>query len=209
MVSDRRTFGEQLKRQRERRGISLQAISENTKIAASLFVGLENGDCSRWPAGIYSRSYVRAYAEAIGLNADDTVEDFAAVFSGKFSADGVDVAPVRRRAAGGLRLVLAHDSSGAVGDTARRAIMAAGDLVVAASIATVTHVLLDPALWITLGSALTYHAVGRVVSDEPLVWWAYRRARTPPAHDEHVALPSAHAPEPEEVPVRSAASTAA
>jgi transcriptional regulator with XRE-family HTH domain len=206
MVSDRRTFGEQLKRQRERRGISLRAISESTKIAASLFAGLENGDCSRWPAGIYSRSYVRAYAEAIGLNADDVVEDFAAVFSGKFSADGCDVTPVRRRAAGGLRLVLAHDSAGAVGDTARRAIMAAGDLVVAASIATVTHVLLDPGLWITLGSALTYHAVGRVVSDEPLVWWMYRRARTPPAH---VELPSEHAPEPDEVPVRSAASTAA
>jgi cytoskeletal protein RodZ len=88
MVSDRRTFGERLKRQRERRGIPLEAISESTKIATSLFVGLENGDCSRWPAGLYSRAYIRAYAEAIGLNADEAVEDFATVFSGKVSPTG-------------------------------------------------------------------------------------------------------------------------
>jgi transcriptional regulator with XRE-family HTH domain len=165
MVSDRRTFGERLRRQRERRGISLEAISESTKIATSLYVGLENGDCSRWPAGIYCRSYVRAYAEAIGLNGDETVEDFAAVFSSKAAADGVEDVPVRRRPAGSLRLVLASERPSPFLAMARRLVIAGGDLVVAASIAVITHVLLDPGLWITLGAALAYHAVGRVVSD--------------------------------------------
>lgn len=209
MVSDRRTFGERLRRQRERRGISLEMISESTKIAAALFAGLENGDCSRWPAGIYSRSYVRAYAEAIGLNGEETVEDFAAVFSSKVAADGVEDVPLRRRPAGSLRLVLASERPSPVLMMARRLVIAGGDLVVAASIAVLTHVLLDPGLWITLGAALAYHTVGRVVSDEPLLWWVYRRSRTPPAS---LALLDASAEDThpsEEVRVRSAASTAA
>ena len=66
MVSDRRGLGERLKRQRERRGITLQQISQSSKVPASLFAGLEAGDCSRWPAGLYARAYIRAYADAIG-----------------------------------------------------------------------------------------------------------------------------------------------
>lgn len=39
-------FGERLRRPRERRGISLQRISQSTKIRASLYTALEQGDCS-------------------------------------------------------------------------------------------------------------------------------------------------------------------
>ena len=80
MVSDRRGLGERLKRQRERRGVTLQQISHSSKVPASLFAALEAGDCSRWPAGLYARAYVRAYADAIGLNPDETVEEFVAAF---------------------------------------------------------------------------------------------------------------------------------
>ena len=51
MVTDRRGFGERLKRQRERAGVTLEAISRSTKVPVALFAGLEAGDCSRWPAG--------------------------------------------------------------------------------------------------------------------------------------------------------------
>ena len=33
-----------------------------------LFAALERGDCSRWPAGIYSRAWVRNYALVVGLD---------------------------------------------------------------------------------------------------------------------------------------------
>ncbi len=56
-----------LRRERERRQIALSSISANTKISVSLFQALERGDVSRWPSGIYRRSFVRAYAQAIGL----------------------------------------------------------------------------------------------------------------------------------------------
>ena len=45
MVTDRRGFGERLKRQRERAGVTLETISQTTKVPVSLFAGLEAGDC--------------------------------------------------------------------------------------------------------------------------------------------------------------------
>ena len=80
MVSERRAFGERARRQRERRGVTLEKIAQSTKVPASLFAGLERGDCSRWPAGLYSRAYIRAYAELIGLDPNEAVEDFTAAF---------------------------------------------------------------------------------------------------------------------------------
>ena len=69
-----------LRRERERRQIALASISANTKISASLFEALERGDVSRWPAGIYRRSFVRAYAQAIGLDPDEVAREFAEQF---------------------------------------------------------------------------------------------------------------------------------
>lgn len=69
-------FGPRLRRERERRKISLQSISANTKVGIGLFAGLERDDVSRWPSGIFRRSFVRAYAEAIGLDGDETVREF-------------------------------------------------------------------------------------------------------------------------------------
>lgn len=69
-----------LRRERERRQIALSSISANTKIGTSLFEGLERGDVSRWPAGIYRRSFIRAYASAIGLDPDATAKEFLELF---------------------------------------------------------------------------------------------------------------------------------
>lgn len=208
MVSDRRIFGERLRRHRERRGITLASISESTKISTWLFVGLENGDCSRWPAGLYSRAYLRAYAEAVGLNADDTMEDFAVVFNGKGTPDGEGWRPHRRTAAGRLRLVLAEEPPTVPERVASRVPAAAGDLLVASGLALIPYVLLDPAAWVPVATVLGYQTVARLVSDEPLVTWLYRRARTSMVRTERIVLPEHGVPD-EEVTVGDAASTAA
>ena len=69
-------FGPRLRQERERRHISLKSIAENTKISRSLLEALERDDVSRWPAGIFRRSFVRSYAKAIGLDAEDIVREF-------------------------------------------------------------------------------------------------------------------------------------
>jgi transcriptional regulator with XRE-family HTH domain len=74
------SFCGRLRRERERRQIALSSIAANTKISAGLFEALERGDVSRWPTGIYRRSFIRAYAKAIGLDADETAREFLEVF---------------------------------------------------------------------------------------------------------------------------------
>jgi transcriptional regulator with XRE-family HTH domain len=69
-------FGRRLRMERERRTITLASISDNTKISQSLLEGLERDDVSRWPCGIFRRSFIRAYAQAIGLDADGVAKEF-------------------------------------------------------------------------------------------------------------------------------------
>jgi cytoskeletal protein RodZ len=73
-------FGDNLRRHRERRGVSLQTIADASKINRRFLAALEAGDCSRWPTGLYSRAYVRTYAAAIGLDPEEVVVEFAALF---------------------------------------------------------------------------------------------------------------------------------
>ena len=70
------SFGAQLRYERERRQIALKSIAESTKIGLSLLEGLERDDVSRWPSGIFRKSFVRSYADAIGLDADAIVREF-------------------------------------------------------------------------------------------------------------------------------------
>jgi transcriptional regulator with XRE-family HTH domain len=70
------SFGSWLRRERERRQIALASISANSKISVSLFEALERDDVARWPVGIYRRAFIRAYATAIGLDADAVAREF-------------------------------------------------------------------------------------------------------------------------------------
>jgi len=79
-MTDPRSFGAWLRRERERRAISLRAISDRTKIGAGLLEALERGDVSRWPGGIYRRSFMRSYADMIGLDAELVIANFERLF---------------------------------------------------------------------------------------------------------------------------------
>src|SRR2546429_1487226 len=69
-MADATTLGAWLRRERERRGITLSQISEQTKLSVAILGGLEADDLSRWPGGIFRRAYSRAYATAVGLDPD-------------------------------------------------------------------------------------------------------------------------------------------
>src|SRR5215510_10031240 len=80
LMSDRDTFGPRLRSERERRGISIETIVTVTKVGADLWLGLERNDFSKWPSGIFARAFVRDYAKAVGLDADDVVDEFCRLF---------------------------------------------------------------------------------------------------------------------------------
>ena len=70
------SFGARLRYERERRQIALRSIAEQTKIGVPLLEGLERDDASRWPSGIFRKSFIRAYADAIGLDPEPVVREF-------------------------------------------------------------------------------------------------------------------------------------
>ena len=74
------SFGTRLRQQRERRGIELAVIAEQTKIKRSLLDALERDDLKYWPTGIFRRSWVRNYAQAIGADADAVVRELCALY---------------------------------------------------------------------------------------------------------------------------------
>jgi transcriptional regulator with XRE-family HTH domain len=90
-------FGPQLKARREQRGITLEAISETTKIGVPLLVALERGDVSHWPKGIFRRAFMREYAAAIGAPADDILAEFLQLFpeDGRAGAEPRSLGPLR------------------------------------------------------------------------------------------------------------------
>ena len=74
------SFGRRLRLERERLGILLEAIATSTEIRRSLLEDLEQDNVSKWPQGIYRRSFVREYAAAIGLPAEAVVAEFLELF---------------------------------------------------------------------------------------------------------------------------------
>ena len=107
-------FGERLRRGREQKNRRIEEIADTTKIAIYQLRSLERGDLHRLPGGIYRRAIVRQYADAVGLNVEDTLRDLA---SSGGEADGRDQAveaiAVPRGDAGSSSFSMALSSSAA------------------------------------------------------------------------------------------------
>jgi hypothetical protein len=112
-----------LKGTRERIGISLEDIAASTKISRSLLKALEDGDVSRWPQGIYRRSYLRDYLRAIDLPADPVVAEFVRLFPDEESV-GEAVANTEPEESGTFAMTLAAEPAEKF-DRARKRIAAA------------------------------------------------------------------------------------
>lgn len=74
------SFGARLRQQRERQHVELASIADRTKISLSLLEGLERDDLSNWPAGIFRRSFIRVYAQNIGLEPASVVREFQEIY---------------------------------------------------------------------------------------------------------------------------------
>jgi cytoskeletal protein RodZ len=70
------SFGENLRRERDVRGVSLREIAEGTKISVRFLQALEEDRLDVLPGGLFPRAFVRQYALFLGLDPDKTVGDF-------------------------------------------------------------------------------------------------------------------------------------
>lgn len=70
------SFGAKLKREREKKGVTLEDISRDTKIGARMLRALEDDHFEQLPGGIFNKGFVRAYARRVGLDEEQAVADY-------------------------------------------------------------------------------------------------------------------------------------
>jgi cytoskeleton protein RodZ len=64
---------------RERHGVSLRDIADQTRIPLRHLEELERGDVRNWPPGVYSRSWARDYANLAGIDENRVIAIVAPV----------------------------------------------------------------------------------------------------------------------------------
>ncbi len=184
-MTDREEFGHELRRERERRGIPLQAVAGTTKIGASLIAGLERGDCSRWPGGIYNRSYVRAYAAAIGLDPTDVAARFTQCFPESAPAGSVAPAPQpgqSRPVGAQMRLSLAIAPSDRR-DRLRTVRGLTVDIAVVLGVAALLAFSLRVDFWMAVAAgSLACQAITAAAGGKPVTPFVAERFRSSAAH---------------------------
>lgn len=87
------SFGEELKRERELRDISLREISESTKISRRYLEALESNEFESLPGGVFNRGFVRAYSKFIGVDPESMVD----AYMQEEQKQGIDVGPSSSR----------------------------------------------------------------------------------------------------------------
>jgi len=72
------SFGEGLKREREKKKIALDQVSASTKISVRMLRAIEEEKFDQLPGGIFNKGFVRAYARHLGLDEEKAVADYLA-----------------------------------------------------------------------------------------------------------------------------------
>jgi transcriptional regulator with XRE-family HTH domain len=165
VINQRRAFGERLRRHREKQRVTLEEIAASTKVAASLFAGLERGDCSRWPGGMYNRSFIRGYASAVRLDPDDIAAEFAECYNAPVETSTSAISPTAARPRTSappfaLRLKLDVDPEELRRRAARRAVLAILDILAIAVVAGIVWFASGVSYW----SALALFSIAYQVS---------------------------------------------
>lgn len=71
-------FGNKFRQAREKKNLSLDDVSNVTKIGARMLQAIEEEHFDQLPGGVFNRGFVRAYAKHLGLNDEEAVTDYLA-----------------------------------------------------------------------------------------------------------------------------------
>ena len=74
------SFGDELRRERIVREVSLEEISAATKISLRLLSALERSDLAKLPAPVFTRGFIRAYCLHLGLDPVEKINTYLAEF---------------------------------------------------------------------------------------------------------------------------------
>jgi cytoskeletal protein RodZ len=194
VTAARREMGETLRRQRERRGVPVEVIAKRTNVSSSLFVALERGDCSRWPAGIYARAYLRDYADVVDLDPEDVLARVAQVYPELVWPGAPPDVSASLATAGTLRITFEPEEHEGLRVVFGRLRGLAIELLIVLTLAA-GAALLGVSFWMTLAVLLvTSRALGALTGSSawPTALAKRLRARSAPPED----VPAPHAPPP-------------
>ncbi len=71
-------FGNKFRKAREKKNLSLDDVSNVTKISARMLQAIEEEHFDQLPGGVFNKGFIRAYAKHLGLNDEDAVTDYLA-----------------------------------------------------------------------------------------------------------------------------------
>jgi cytoskeletal protein RodZ len=108
------SFGENLRRERELRGVSLREIADATKISMQFLKALEEDRVDRLPGGLFPKAFLRQYARHLGLDPERYVAEFLYVNGERAAASPPPLPTERRPGPRGLLLFGAVVAAGVV-----------------------------------------------------------------------------------------------
>jgi cytoskeleton protein RodZ len=94
--ADGETLGAILRRAREARGLSLREVSDQTRITRRHLEAIEADDYKQLPGGIFNRSFIKAFARAVGYDEDAAVRAYQQ--SARGGGEAFDDSPPTRQA---------------------------------------------------------------------------------------------------------------
>ena len=71
-------FGDKFKNAREKRNLSLDDVSNVTKIGSRMLQAIEEEHFDHLPGGVFNKGFIRAYAKHLGLNDEEAVTEYLA-----------------------------------------------------------------------------------------------------------------------------------
>jgi cytoskeleton protein RodZ len=82
-------FGSALRAERERSGLTLERVCEETRVSLRHLEAVEAEEYAELPGGVFRRGIVKAYVNAVGLAEHDWLERFKASYDAYASRKGL------------------------------------------------------------------------------------------------------------------------
>src|ERR1700758_789247 len=69
-------FGDKFRKAREIKDLTLDQVSNVTKISSRMLKAIEEEHFDQLPGGVFNKGFIRAYAKHLGLNDEEAVNEY-------------------------------------------------------------------------------------------------------------------------------------
>src|ERR1700752_1228432 len=76
-------FGAKFRQAREKKELTLDQVSNVTKISSRMLKAIEEEHFDQLPGGVFNKGFIRAYAKHLGLNDEEAVNDYLSCRGGE------------------------------------------------------------------------------------------------------------------------------